>query len=118
MTTPNPYEEEVEQLSVQIHQLYCEQYEKDHKEPYWTKGDYSKLEERVKEYDRNIARFHLKALHTSSLSLIQRLRERVPSDETDIMGFGYLGIGDEARNQERARLRLALQEEEDLITKQ
>lgn len=51
--------EDIEQLSIEIHKLYCTQYEKDHGEPYWTKGDYSLLEERVKEYDRNIARFIL-----------------------------------------------------------
>lgn len=50
---------ELETVSAEIHKLYCIQYEKDHSTPYWTEGDYSKLEERVKEYDRNIARFVL-----------------------------------------------------------
>lgn len=57
MTTTNPSTDNLEVLSERIHKLYCVQYEKDHGEPYWTNGDYSKLEERVKEYDRNIARF-------------------------------------------------------------
>lgn len=48
---------DIELLSEQIHHIYCEQYEKDHGEPYWTHGDYSKLKEETKEYDRNIARF-------------------------------------------------------------
>lgn len=52
-----PNIEEIEALSEKIHHLYCAQYEKDNGEPYWTKGDYSKLDERTKEYDRNIARF-------------------------------------------------------------
>lgn len=52
-----PNIEETEALSEKIHHLYCAQYEKDHGEPYWTNGDYSKLDERTKEYDRNIARF-------------------------------------------------------------
>lgn len=49
----------VETLSERIHELYCEQYEKDNGVPYWTGGDYSKLREETKEYDRNIARFML-----------------------------------------------------------
>ncbi len=49
----------LEQLSEKIHKLYCEQYEKDNGKPYWTNGDYSKLDEKTKEYDRNIARFIL-----------------------------------------------------------
>ena len=52
-------ESELERLSRDIHYLYCTQYVKDHGEPYWTNGDYSKLDERTKEYDRNIARFIL-----------------------------------------------------------
>lgn len=49
--------EEIEKLSEEIHHLYCAQYLQDHGTPYWTEGDYSKLDERTKEYDRNIARF-------------------------------------------------------------
>ncbi len=51
---------EIEKLSEEIHKLYCEQYLKDHGKSYWTNGDYSKLDERTKEYDRNIARFIIK----------------------------------------------------------
>lgn len=47
----------LEVLSAVIHQIYCDQYLKDHQVPYWTGGDYSKLDEKTKEYDRNIARF-------------------------------------------------------------
>lgn len=53
---------ELEKLAEEVHHLYCAQYLKDHGEEYWTKGDYSKLEERIKEYDRNIVRWHLEAL--------------------------------------------------------
>ena len=49
--------EEFEALSEKIHQIYCKQYLKDKGEEYWTKGDYSKLDDRVKEYDRAIVRF-------------------------------------------------------------
>ncbi|KKN24448.1 hypothetical protein LCGC14_0894730 [marine sediment metagenome] len=51
---------EIEKLSEEIHKLYCEQYLKDNRKPYWTNGDYSKLDERTKEYDRNIAKFIIK----------------------------------------------------------
>ena len=49
----------LENLSEKIHKLYCKQYLKDNGKPYWTNGDYSKLDEKTKEYDRNIARFIL-----------------------------------------------------------
>lgn len=52
--------ETLETLSEKIHHLYCEQYFADNGKYYWTEGDYSKLDERTKEYDRNIARFILK----------------------------------------------------------
>ena len=51
----------IERLSEEIHHLYCAQYLKDTGTPYWTGGDYSKLDEKAKEYDRNIARWHLEA---------------------------------------------------------
>ena len=55
--------EQIEKLSEEIHKLYCDQYLLDNKKPYWTNGDYSKLDERTKEYDRNIARWHLESLY-------------------------------------------------------
>lgn len=60
---PPILESEIETLSAEVHQLYCAQYLKDHGKKYWTGGDYSKLEERVKEYDRNIVRWHLTHRH-------------------------------------------------------
>lgn len=44
----------LEEKAAKIHQIYCVQYEKEHGKPYWTGGDYSKLDEAAKEYDRNI----------------------------------------------------------------
>ena len=46
--------EEFEKLAEKVHKVYCEQYLKDNGKPYWTEGDYSKLDERTKQYDRNI----------------------------------------------------------------
>lgn len=69
---------ELEQLSEKIHHLYCEQYIKDNGKPYWTNGDYSLLDERTKEYDRNIARFISQLLEAEK----KRWREEVESMRT------------------------------------
>lgn len=62
---------EVEKLAEKVHHLYCAQYQEDHGgAPYWTNGDYSKLDERTKEYDRNIARFMLSELHSRDTALL------------------------------------------------
>lgn len=42
----------VEYLSEKVHQAYCKQYEKKNGKPYWTNGDYSLLDEEIKEFDR------------------------------------------------------------------
>ena len=47
-----PLETFVEELSEKVHQAYCKEYERQHGEPYWTKGDYNLLDEDIKEYDR------------------------------------------------------------------
>lgn len=69
-----PNIEETEALSEKIHHLYCAQYEKDHGEPYWTNGDYSKLDERTKEYDRNIARFINHQLQKAREELLEEMQ--------------------------------------------
>ena len=45
---------EFEKLAEKVHKVYCKQYLKDNGKPYWTEGDYSKLDEKTKQYDRNI----------------------------------------------------------------
>jgi hypothetical protein len=56
----DPPASDLEALSAEIHQLYCEQYIKDNGHPYWTGGDYCKLSEDKKECDRNIVRWYFK----------------------------------------------------------
>lgn len=56
------WREDVEKLSAEIHKCYCRAYERRFGKPYWTGGDYSKLEEAVKDYDREMAKFMLAAL--------------------------------------------------------
>lgn len=43
---------DMEELAAVVHRAYCEEYERQKDEPYWTKGDYSKLDDNVKEFDR------------------------------------------------------------------
>ena len=57
---------ELELLSEKIHKIYCKQYFKVNKKPYWTKSKYSKLNEETKEYDRVIARFIFSILEKSN----------------------------------------------------
>jgi hypothetical protein len=53
---------DIEELSAEIHKCYCRTYEKNHGKPYWTNGDYSKLDEPTKDYDREMARWHIAKL--------------------------------------------------------
>lgn len=98
--------DEIEKLSEEIHKLYCEQYLKDHGEQYWTKGDYSKLEERVKEYDRNIARWYLfkSARQDEVIYNAGRIDESVNRDKSRsgerIIALINLAIGDEELSEE------------------
>lgn len=84
-TTP-----ELEKLSEEIHKLYCAQYEKDNRGVYWTGGDYSMLDERTKEYDRNIARWHLESLATATA---EAYKEGVIAGETTKNGSGRYQMG-------------------------
>jgi len=46
----------IEEISKKVHQAYCDNYLKRKGEPYWTKGDYSLLDEETKEIDRATVR--------------------------------------------------------------
>lgn len=50
---------ERERISSEIHKCYCRAYERRFCKPYWTNGDYSKLDEPTKDYDREMADWHL-----------------------------------------------------------
>jgi len=47
---------DIEELAALVHKAYCEEYELKHGVPYWTNGDYNKLDEKVKSYDRATVR--------------------------------------------------------------
>ena len=62
--TGKKQEVDIEIICEKVHKTYCK-YHLEHKgEEYWTKGDYSKLTEEGKEYDRRIVRAVLEALGT------------------------------------------------------
>lgn len=51
---------DIEALAAETHKIYCEAYEKRFGKPFWTNGDYSKLDEPTKEYDRHFVRWAIK----------------------------------------------------------
>ena len=54
--------ENIEKISEKVHKAYCKEYKKQHGKDYWTKGDYSKLTEETKDFDRKIVKVLLKAI--------------------------------------------------------
>ena len=54
---------DMEKLAEQVHKAYC-QYQLDNGKEYWTKGDYSKLDDATKEIDRYTVRAVLSYLKT------------------------------------------------------
>ena len=46
----------LEKCSEAVHKSYCEDYKLRHGKDYWTKGNYSLLNERTKDIDRKTAR--------------------------------------------------------------
>lgn len=45
-------EAELEVICAEVHKAYCDERIRQGKEPYWTGGDYNKLDETAKDYDR------------------------------------------------------------------
>ena len=54
--------EAIERLSEKVHQAYCDLYLEQKGRHYWTRGDYSKLDEPTKEINRKTVRAVLKQL--------------------------------------------------------
>lgn len=52
-------QEKIEKLACEVHKVYCKAYSKRFGKAYFTKGDYSKLDEGTKNYDRAFVRWHL-----------------------------------------------------------
>lgn len=53
---------DIESVCEMVHKAYCEERIRQGREPYWTGGDYSKLDEATKDYDRVTVRAVLKAI--------------------------------------------------------
>jgi hypothetical protein len=53
---------EIELIAEKVHKAYCDNYKQRKDEPYWTNGDYSKLDDETKEIDRATVRAVLKAI--------------------------------------------------------
>ena len=43
---------DIETICAEVHKAYCEERIRQGKKPYWTGGDYGKLDEATKDYDR------------------------------------------------------------------
>ena len=68
-------QELIEEVSADIHKCYCRAYERRFGKPYWTNGDYSKLDEPTKDYDREMAIWHLADLKEAIRKVIEPLKE-------------------------------------------
>lgn len=60
-----------------VHKAYCDTRIKQGKEPYWTGGDYNKLDEATKDLDRATVDAVLKAIHFDRLGAQQQEIERL-----------------------------------------
>jgi len=61
------YKQLVEELAVAVHIAYCEEYKKQTKRNYWTKGNYALLPEKVKDIDRKTIDVVIKTLRKKGL---------------------------------------------------
>ena len=68
--------EAFELIAEQIHKVHCRAYTKIIGLPYWTGGDYSKLDELTKDYDRAFARWHLAQIESLKAELAAAKNEQ------------------------------------------
>lgn len=76
-------DKEIEELSELVHKAYCKYYKEKKGEDYWTKGDYSKLDEATKEYDRRTVRTILDAGYRKPLKQECECKCEEPDYEDD-----------------------------------
>ena len=60
-------EDDLERICEQVHKAYCKYHIEQKGTEYWTKGDYSKLNEEGKEYDRRTVRAVLAELRQKAV---------------------------------------------------
>lgn len=77
---------DIEKICEAVHKAYCSERIRQGKEPYWTNGDYSLLDEPTKEYDRATVKAVLKAFKEPQLGcatteeLLDEIRARIALD--------------------------------------
>jgi len=77
---------ELEKLSEQIHRVYCDYHRQVKGAEYWTKGDYSLLDDDTKEADRFMARF-LQSQLTTKEEEISTLKAQLAVLEDAILQY-------------------------------
>lgn len=71
---------EIEFLSELVHKAYCKSYRIKHGKDYWTDGDYNKLTEEDKNYDRATVKVVLDACKLAHDAEIKRIREELSEE--------------------------------------
>lgn len=61
----------IEPICEAVHKAYCKQRLKQGKSEYWTKGDYTKLNEVAKDYDRATVRAVLRYLVDNNITALK-----------------------------------------------
>ena len=64
----------IEALAAETHQIYCQAYKERFGKEYWTGGDYSKLDEPTKEYDRLFVKWAISRFSKPPLRLPEKLK--------------------------------------------
>ena len=82
---------EREKLSAEIHKCYCRAYERRFGKAYWTGGDYSKLDEETKDYDREMADYLIAREQALLAEIAKPLKDGISGS-----GLGILSQVDEA----------------------
>lgn len=89
--------EEIEAICAKVHLAYCSERLRQGNEPYWTRGDYEKLDENTKEYDRVTVRAVLNCIEYSKLIAALGKAEKfeefalklVEGDEDELKNLDY-----------------------------
>lgn len=69
----------MEKLAAEVCGVYCAERLRQGREPYWTGGDYTKLDEPTKDYDRAFIQWHLGKVHELEAE-IARLTRHIGED--------------------------------------
>ncbi len=81
-----------EAMAHEVHGVYCMQYLLNEGKPYWTNGDYSRLEEKVKNFDRALVAWHLTKFEAmrDKLNRIENLLHALPHEKNCVSALRTL----------------------------